>query len=87
MDTEIVIITMTAMALSAWLLNSFIRTWQKSRLPAGDNHETAQEARLLSGENAELRSYVSRLEERVAVLERIATDPAHRTAREIEELR
>ena len=34
---------------------------------------------------AEARS--SRLEERLAVLERIATDPAERTAREIEQLR
>ena len=87
MDFEIVLITMTAMVLAAWVLNSFIRTWQKSRLPAGDALEATQEARLLSGENAELRAYVGRLEERVAVLERIATDPAHRTAREIEELR
>jgi hypothetical protein len=30
---------------------------------------------------------VERLEERLAVLERIATDPAERTAREIEKLR
>ena len=87
MDFEIVLITMTAMVLAAWVLTRFISTWQKGRFPAGDGLEATQEARLLSGENAELRSYVGRLEERVAVLERIATDPAHRTAREIEELR
>jgi hypothetical protein len=87
MDTEIVIVTLTAMVLSAWLLNSFIRAWQKSRLPSGDTLETAREARLLSDENAELKSCVRRLEERIAVLETIATDPAHRTAREIEDLR
>ncbi len=33
------------------------------------------------------RPTIGRLEERLAVLERIATDPAERTAREIEELR
>jgi hypothetical protein len=42
---------------------------------------------LLSSENAGLKGQVSRLEERIAVLERIATDPAERTAREIEQLR
>jgi hypothetical protein len=87
MEFEIVLITMTAMVLAAWVLTHFINTWQKGRLPAGDRLEAAQEARLISGENAELKAYVGRLEERVAVLERIATDPAHRTAREIEELR
>ena len=42
---------------------------------------------LLSGENEKLMGRISRLEERIAVLERIATDPAIRTAREIEGLR
>jgi hypothetical protein len=41
----------------------------------------------LVDENTGLRDKVSRLEERLAVLERIATDPAERTAREIEQLR
>lgn len=43
--------------------------------------------RELERENEMLRETVARLEERMAVLERIATDPAERTAREIEELR
>ena len=42
---------------------------------------------LLTNENERLTGQVSRLEERLAVLERIATDPAERTAREIEALR
>ncbi|MGZ8311505.1 MAG: hypothetical protein ACXWUR_05520, partial [Allosphingosinicella sp.] len=37
-------------------------------------------------ENDGLRDVVGRLEARIAVLERIATDPAERTAREIEQL-
>jgi hypothetical protein len=41
----------------------------------------------LADENARLRATVERLEDRLAVLERIATDPAERTAREIENLR
>jgi hypothetical protein len=42
---------------------------------------------LLSSENERLNGQVSRLEERIAVLERIATDPATRIANEIERLR
>jgi hypothetical protein len=47
----------------------------------------APEIGLLTSENGALRGQVARLEERLAVLERIATDPAERTAREIELLR
>ena len=42
---------------------------------------------LLTNENEQLHGKVGRLEERIAVLERIATDPAERTAREIDALR
>ncbi len=38
-------------------------------------------------ENERLRNLVTRLQDRVATLETIATDPAERTAREIESLR
>lgn len=41
----------------------------------------------LEAENRELKQQVGQLLERVAVLERIATDPAERAAREIEALR
>ncbi len=41
----------------------------------------------LQAENDRLRATVARLEQRMAVLEEIATDPAQRTAREIEQLR
>ena len=47
----------------------------------------AREIELLSRENDGLRGKIGRLEERLSVLERIATDPAERTAREIEQLR
>lgn len=78
-----------------WVLNNWIRArhgypledeWSGKtyREPTG---EMTREVESLSKENAGLRSQVSRLEERIAVLERIATDPAERTAREIEKLR
>jgi hypothetical protein len=38
-------------------------------------------------ENERLRNLVTKLQDRVATLETIATDPAERTAREIESLR
>jgi len=41
----------------------------------------------LSEENGELRETVSLMQDRLAVLEQIATDPARRTADEIEKLR
>ena len=72
----------------------FMLSWMKGRqrlaeLNAGTRQklEAAREIELLSDENAGLRGQVGRLEERIAVIERIATDPAERTAREIEMLR
>ncbi|MDJ0277403.1 hypothetical protein QLH51_11415 [Sphingomonas sp. 2R-10] len=46
-----------------------------------------RQARLMAEQNEQLTAKVLRLEERIAVLERIATDPATRTAREIDALR
>ncbi|MEW4447807.1 hypothetical protein [Qipengyuania sp. JC766] len=43
--------------------------------------------RTIDEENERLRNLVTRLQERVGTLEEIATDPAERTAREIEALR
>lgn len=45
------------------------------------------EAKLLTAENDELKETVAHMQDRLAVLERIATDPAKRTADEIEALR
>jgi len=49
--------------------------------------EAERKIMLLSTENERLTGQISRLEDRIAVLERIATDPAERTAREIDALR
>ncbi|HWH16884.1 MAG TPA: hypothetical protein VNT77_00875 [Allosphingosinicella sp.] len=73
-----------------WVLTSWIRTRHDS---AGDvtayrdGLGASRQIELLSNENAGLKGQVGRLEERIAVLERIATDPAERTAREIDNLR
>ena len=49
--------------------------------------EAQRKIELLSNENDKLVSQIGRLEERLRVLERIATDPGERVAREIDELR
>ncbi|WP_294062172.1 hypothetical protein [Sphingomonas sp.] len=54
---------------------------------AGGDLEAERKIALLSSENERLTGQISRLEERIAVLERIATDPAERVAREIDSLR
>ena len=47
----------------------------------------AKTLRAIDEENERLRSLVTKLQDRVATLETIATDPAERTAREIDALR
>ncbi|MES3153255.1 hypothetical protein [Sphingomonas faeni] len=78
----------------AWVANNWIRAKHgfepeargRKRRRDGDV-DGERKVQLLSSENERLTGQVSRLEERIAVLERIATDPAERTAREIEALR
>lgn len=57
---------------------------RKGRDGAADDDRTVA---VLTNENERLTGQVSRLEERIAVLERIATDPAERIARAIDALR
>jgi hypothetical protein len=87
-DSLIPIVSILATAVVALAL---IRLWRE-RHPAAAaatpaTIADAQENARLAHENEALRLTVRRLEERTAVLERIATDPAERTAREIEQLR
>jgi hypothetical protein len=79
------LIPIVAIASTAAVALAFIRLWRE-RLAREDAPAAAENARLAQ-ENEVLRRTVGRLEERMAVLERIATDPAERTAREIEQLR
>ena len=64
------------------------RSERRGRRSIGATELAAErQVQLLSTENEKLTGKIGRLEERLAVLERIATDPAERTAREIEALR
>ena len=68
-------------------------TWMRThgrRLTAGAEQwdlESTRRMESLLAENEGLKGNVGPLEQRLAVLERIATDPVERTAREIESLR
>jgi hypothetical protein len=85
-----VLIPIVAILASAGVITQFLRYLQSrhaSRDAAAAGGLQARENAELARENEALRRMVGRLEERMAVLERIATDPAERTAREIESLR
>jgi hypothetical protein len=81
-------------AILAWVANNWIRAWhgyplegRRGRRGHRVDLDEERKIQLLSSENEKLTNQVLRLEERIAVLERIATDPATRVAREIESLR
>ena len=77
--TAIVLIVLIAAVVGAF------RSRRGSNNEIRHVHEEAQEAS--SAREKELENEVEGLRERVKVLERIATDPARRTAEEIEKLR
>jgi hypothetical protein len=86
MDQNISIVLVTAMIMTSSLLFAWMRS--RARAAAGAPARAAiRQVELLANENAGLKGQMGRLEERIAVLERIATDPAARTALAIEELR
>ena len=90
MDPEwipILIIVLTITLTVGWLVNGLIRTRHFYPAIGADGLESKRQVELLSDENAGLKGQMGRLEERIAVLERIATDPSERTAREIDQLR
>ncbi len=66
--------------------------WKMNGAEKADNRQNLiwtnnAKIELLSDENETLVGKIDRLQERLQVLERIATDPAKRTADEIEALR
>jgi len=90
MDQNLAIVVIMAAAMVAAVLLTLFTARAKSRtriaeLTAQAGRESTSAARL-SDENAQLRKQVTKQEERLRVLERIATDPAQRISREIDEL-
>jgi len=88
------VVAIIAISTIGWVLTSWIRA--KHGYPVenewsgmtgmGDPNGDRQIAQLTK-ENDGLKSQVERLNERLAVLERIATDEPNRIAREIDQLR
>ena len=87
-------IAIVALMTVGWLINNWIRA--KHGYPLEDewggkstriDADADRKIMLLSNENETLNGKVGRLEERVAVLERIVTDKAGRLSEEIEKLR
>lgn len=88
------VIAIIAVCYAGYIINNWVRAkhgypledeWGSATSKGDSNAERKIE--LLSNENEELVGKIDRLQERLAVLERIATDPAKRTADEIEALR
>ena len=72
--------------IATLLIQAFGR--RKARLAVkAANLDAQRSIALLDSENERRTGQIDRLQERIEVLERITTDPAERTAREIEALR
>lgn len=70
---------------AAWGIVHTILEHRKQMAELKHRHEG--ESRLLTARNADLLETIAHMKDRIAVLETIATDPATRTAAEIEKLR
>jgi coenzyme F420-reducing hydrogenase alpha subunit len=85
------VLAIIAMSYLAWIITTYVRT--KHGYPIENEWggmvepKDSKTNQKLLAENAELKANVDRLEERLKVLERIATDPAKRLEDEIERLR
>jgi cell division protein FtsB len=84
------VLVIIAMSYLAWIITTAIRArhgypldseWGGEKIEKVDSGTEA-----LRQENERLKSTVGRLEERLKVLERIATDPARQLADEIDKL-
>ena len=82
------VLGLSLVSTAGWVANNWIRA-RHGFEPETEGDEAPSKKKLdaISTENAELKRHVKQLQERMAVMERIATDPAERTAREIENLR
>ena len=91
--SPIFVVAFVAMAMAAWVITTAIRA--KHGYPLTDDWGNAvhpvkkgdDETKALAAENKELKQTVSRLEDRLKVLERIATDPSKHLSDEIDRLR
>lgn len=86
----IFVLAIIAMSFLAWIVTTAIRARHGYPLEGEwggtvTKHDPATER--LVAENEQLKGHVARLEERLKVLERIATDPSRQLADDIDQLR
>ena len=88
------VLAIIGMSMLAWVITTAIRARHGYPLEnewggmcARTDKEADQAAKKLVAENEQLKATVGRLEERLKVLERIATDPSRQLSDEIEQLR
>jgi hypothetical protein len=88
------VLAIIAMSMGGWVITSWIRAKHGYPLEGEwggtvtkQEPEAARKIELLTSENDKLHGQVGRLEERITVLERIATDAPSRLTAEIEKLR
>jgi hypothetical protein len=87
------IVALVAISTIGWVMTTAIRARHGYPLESGcarahpANGEGQRATPALVAENEQLKATVGRLEERLKVLERIATDPSRQLADEIEQLR
>ena len=95
MDGKVFVLLIIGISTMGWVINNWLRAkhgyaleneWGGTTDKSG-RVETDRQLALMSNENANLKGKIVRLEERVAVLERIATDRSASLADEIEALR
>jgi hypothetical protein len=88
------VLAIIAMSMVAWVITTYIRArhgypveneWGGMSTP--HDKQADQTTKALVTENEQLKATVGRLEERLKVLERIATDPSRQLADEIDKLR
>ena len=88
------VLAIIGMSMLAWIITTAIRAkhgypveneWGGMSTP--HNKEAKRATKALVAENEQLKTTVGKLEERLNVLERIATDPSRQLADDIERLR
>ncbi len=86
---------MAVLGIGGWVLTTWMRikngypldgAWGQSVYPK-KNDEAIERIKLLSQENAQLRAELGSVKDRLANVERIVTDDAHRLGQDIEALR
>lgn len=83
------VFAISAVSIVAGIVNNWIKARHGYPLEEGCRTPPANKQKMdaICAENQDLKKRLAEVTDRLAVLERIATDPAERVSREIEQLR